>query len=140
MTRPAAIILAFALALSAPLALAAGEGQPARRKPTQSVSYVMVEPMYTTVIEGRIPRGLLLVEIGLDIPDAALRERVERELPRLRDAYIRSLMAYTAAAVRPWRQPDVVAIGDRIQKVTNHMLGREGARVLLAQTVLRITR
>jgi len=44
---------------------------------------------------------LLLVELGLDVPDGALRERVTQALPALRDAYVRSLLVYAATAVRP---------------------------------------
>ena len=135
-------VLAAMLALSVANSAAWAESDPAtsaRHKPTQLESYVMVEPMYAAIIENGRPRGLLLVEIGLDVPDSALRSRVNSELPVLRDAYVRSLLVFAATAVRAWRQPNVDEIATRMQAITDHMLGRSGARVLMAQTAIRIT-
>ena len=130
--------LSFALALLAVAALPAqAEDKAPEHKQTQSDSFIMVEPMYTTVVDAGRPQGMLLVAIGLDIPDAALRAEVEHGMPVLRDEYVRSLMAFTAAAVRPYTQPDVGMIADRLQRLTDKALHRKGARVLLAQVALQ---
>ena len=109
-------------------------------KLTQSESYIMPEPMYATVMDADKPSGLLMVAIGLDIPDAWLRGHAELALPILRDDYVRSLINYAAAAVRPDRQPDVGAIAARLQRVTDRARQKPGARVLLAKVALRVTR
>jgi flagellar basal body-associated protein FliL len=121
-------------------ALGAESNAPAQRKTTQSESYIQIEPMYASILDGVKSRGLLLVELGLDVPDAKLRERVTQNLPALRDAYVRSLLTYAATAVRPWRQPNVDDIANRMQTITNRMVGGEGAKVLMAQTAIRLTR
>jgi hypothetical protein len=113
---------------------------PAQRKTTQSESYVVIDPMYATILDGNRPRGLLMVELGLDVPDGTLRERVNHALPALRDAYVRSLMAYGATAVRPYRQPSVDDIAERMQVITDRLMGQQGAKVLMAQTAIRVTR
>lgn len=113
---------------------------PAPRKTTQSESYVVIDPMYATILEGTRPRGLLMVELGLDVPDQPLRARVTHALPALRDAYVRSLIAYGATAVRPYRQPSVDDIADRMQAITDRLMGQQGAKVLMAQTAIRVTR
>ena len=132
---------AAALALCA---LGAGSAQgseaPAQRKTTQSESFIAIDPMYATILEGNKPRGLLMIELGLDVPDEAMRARVSHALPTLRDAYVRSLMAYGAAAVRAWRQPSVDDIADRMQTITDRLMGGPGAKVLMAQTAIRVTR
>jgi len=135
-----AATLAFAVFAFAGPANASEAPAPAQRKTTQSESYVVIDPMYATIIEGNKPRGLLMVELGLDIPDAALRERVNHALPALRDAYVRSLIAYGATAVRAWRQPSVDDIAERMQAVTDRLVGGPGAKVLMAQTAMRVTR
>ncbi len=131
------------LALVLPLALArqalAEQSAPVH-KVTQLESFVMVEPMYTTIVDANRPIGLLMVAIGLNIPDADLRGEAEHALPVLRDAFLRSLMSYTTSSVRPWRQPDVTAIAERLQRVTDRALKKSGARVLLANVAIRITR
>lgn len=116
-----------------------GEKQP-KHKVTQSPSFVSLEPMYATIIDADKPCGMLLVEIGLDIPDEELRGEAQHALPLLRDYYVRSLTSYAVSTVRPWKQPDVGYIADRLQRVTDRALKKKGARVLLAQVAMRITR
>ncbi|HEY4125483.1 MAG TPA: hypothetical protein VGM36_12775, partial [Rhizomicrobium sp.] len=89
------------------------------------------------VVDAGRPQGMLLVAIGLDIPNASLRAEVNHGLPVLRDEYVRSLMAFSAAAVRPYQQPDVGMIADRLQRLTDKALRKKGARVLLAQVALQ---
>jgi flagellar basal body-associated protein FliL len=142
--RPFLWFCALAACLSglgeAPAWAAENPAQPAQRKTTQSESYVMIEPIYASILDGTRPRGLLLVEFGLDVPDAGLRERVNQALPALRDAYVRGLLTYAATAVRPWRQPNVEDLANRIQAITDRSLGKKGAKVLMAQTAIRLTR
>ena len=66
-----------------------------------------------------------------------MRENVNRSMPVLRDAYLRSLMAYTSTHVRLDTPPDVGAISDRLQGVTDRALKKKGARILLRQVALR---
>jgi hypothetical protein len=49
-------------------------------------------------------------------------------------------MTFSAAALRPWQQPDVGVIAARLQRVTNRMLPKEGAQVLLGQVMIRVSR
>jgi hypothetical protein len=137
-------LIRAAYAALAVFALGAGSSSaseaPAQRKTTQSESYVVLDPMYATILEGSKPRGLLMVELGLDVPDGALRARVSHALPALRDAYVRSLIAYGATAVRAWRQPSVDDIAERMQTITDRLVGGPGAKVLMAQTAIRVMR
>ncbi len=135
-----ALGLAFATALVAAPARADDGKQMPAHKITQAVSYVGLNPMYATVLDNGRPVGLLLVSIGLNIPDATLRASVLRALPVLRDSYLRNLMSFTAAAVRPWRQPDVNVIARRMQGVTDRSLHSQGAKVLLGQVMIRISK
>ena len=141
------LLLAAVLASPAPAAEPGDAGAPTKDKKkaavhkiTQSDSYLMIEPLYTTILDGNHPVGLLMIGIGIDIPDPDLRARVERDMPRLRDGYVRSLMAFTAISVRSWRQPDVAAIADRLQGATDRILGKPGARILLAQIAIHLNK
>ena len=130
-----AVFLAFALAAPAGAAKTA-----AVHKITQSDSYLMIDPIYTTIMDGNNIVGLLMIGIGLDVPNGELRTQAETRMPVLRDVYVRSLLAYSATSVRPWRQPDVGEIADRLQRVTDRTLNRKGARILLAQVAMRLTK
>ncbi|MBN9588472.1 MAG: hypothetical protein BGN85_08410 [Alphaproteobacteria bacterium 64-11] len=107
-------------------------------KITQSKSYSSVDPIYTTIVADNRAAGMLMVGVGLDVPDDKLHAEVDRSMPVLRDAYVRNLMAFTANAVRTDEQPDVAMIADRLQAVTDRALKRKGARVLLAQVAIQV--
>lgn len=134
----ALIGLATVFASATPALAASGQTMPSH-KITQAVSYVPIHPIYATVLDAGRPAGLLLVSIGLDIPDATLRARARAALPLLRDAYVRNMMTFAAAAVRPFEQPDVDLIARRLQAVTDQQLHQSGARVLLVQVMLQMS-
>ncbi len=136
-SRLPALFLA-ALVLAAP-ARADDDKKAAVHKVTQSKSYLMVDPIYATIVNNERPAGLLMVGIGIDVPDESLRAEADHAMPVLRDAYVRNLMAFAATQVRLSRQPDVALIAERLQRVTDRALGRKGARVLLAQVAMRLT-
>ena len=137
------LALSLIALLLAALPVRADDDPAQKKKPehkvTQSQSYLEVDPIYTTIVSDNHAGGMLMVGMGLDVPDAQLRDEVTRSLPVLRDAYVRSLMTFTASAVRTDAQPDVGMIADRLQAVTDRALKKKGARVLLAQVALRVT-
>jgi flagellar basal body-associated protein FliL len=151
MRRALVLSMFLALAVAIP-AIAAEHGgteasgdkkkkdEPAVHRITQSDSYIMIDPIYSSILDGDHPLGLLMIGIGLDVPDPALRERIDREMPRLRDAYVRNMTAFAGASVRSYRQPDVTLIADRLQGVTDRLLARKGARILLAQVAIRLNK
>ncbi len=143
MTRFLAILLASAmLALATPSALAAGGGGEsggarAPRKFTTAESYVVVLPFAISIIERNRVKGIFIVEFGIDVPDAELRARAEEIMPRLRDAWLRTLSLYGQTMLRTDRQADIDSLSARLQTATNQGLGAEGARVLMMQAVVR---
>lgn len=136
--RSAGLVIFLAVLAASPAP--ADDARAPEHKITQSESYIMLEPMYATVIAADKPAGTLMVAVGLDIPDPKLRSDANHAMPMLRDAYVRNLMAFAWSHVRPWVQPDVNEIADRLQRVTDHTLKRSGARVLLAQVMVRLTK
>ena len=141
MKLPLTALLFAALAIS-PVHAADG-GDKAQKAPehktTQSKSYIMVDPIYTTIVADNHASGMLMVGAGIDVPDEKMREVVIRSLPVLRDAYISNLMAFTANVVRTDTQHDVGTIADRLQAVTDRALKKKGAKILLAQVAIRVT-
>jgi len=138
-------LAALALTVLAAPAFAAdgddsGGGKAPKHKVTQSPSYIEVDPMYATILEDDRPVGMLMIGVGLDIPDEKLRAEAEHAMPVLRDAYVRNMMNFSTTSVRSWKQPDVAMIADRLQAVTDRALGRKGAKLLLAQVAMRVTK
>lgn len=134
------VAVTFALSVGEASAAEEPQGEGAARKSTSSETYVAIDPIYSTILDGAKPRGLLMVELGLDVPDAKLRNNVNLALPVLRDAYVRDLVAYASTAVRPYRQPNIEDIANRLQKITDKVMGKPGVKVLMAQTAIRVTR
>lgn len=137
-------LLGFALLCLAP-ALAAGGGEEGKskkpkeieRKLTASPNWVAVDPMTVAILRDSTIDGMMLVEIGLDVPDGALREKAEAVLPRLRDVWLRALADYASTRARIGRQADLNLLGARLQTATNRVLGAPGAQLLFLQAVVR---
>ena len=127
------------LPLAAGAAEEKAEKKSSEHKLTQSESYLSLDPIYTTIVDDNRAQGMLMVGVGLDVPDEGLREIASRSIPVLRDAYVRNLMAFTATA-RTDAQPDVTQLATRLQAVTDRALGKKGAKILLAQVAIRVNR
>ena len=128
------------LPLAAGAAEEKAEKKSSEHKLTQSESYLSLDPIYTTIVEDNRAQGMLMVGVGLDVPDEGLREVATRSMPVLRDAYVRNLMAFTATIVRTDAQPDVTQLAARLQNITDRALGKKGAKILLAQVAIRVNR
>lgn len=135
-------VLSLGLLAALTLAAHADDDESGQKAPehkiTQSKSYLSLDPIYTTIVDDDRAQGMLMVGIGLDVPDSGLRAIADRSMPVLRDAYVRNLMAFTASSVRTTTQPDVAEIAARLQGVTDRALGKKGAKILLAQVALRV--
>jgi flagellar basal body-associated protein FliL len=105
---------------------------------TTASTYLGVDPIYTSIFDGDDIVGTFMLGIGLDVPDTALRQTATVMMPMLRDIYVRTLLSYTVSNVRPWRQPDVEDLADRLQRATDQKMKRKGVRVLLAQVAIRL--
>jgi hypothetical protein len=127
MTRRA--LLAAALAALPALAVAKEE-----KKKKGGESYVPIPTLLGTTRRPGGRRGVLTVECGLDIPDGRLRELAELSLPRLRSAYAETVQAY-AGGLPTGSAPDAEFLAQALQRNTDAVLGRRGARLLLG-TVL----
>src|SRR5438270_6890021 len=108
------LLLALALA-AAPLAARAADGE--KKKKSGGVSYIPIETLTgaTTRAGGR--RGVLTVECGVDIPDGNLRARAEAIMPRLRAAYVQTVMIY-AAGLPPGTAPNADFLATSLQRET----------------------
>ena len=126
------LLLALAaLAVAAPArALAADEKQP-----SGAGAYVQMEPLLGTTIRSASRRGVMSVDCGLYVPDPALRARVEQSIPRLRAAYVQTVQSY-AAGLSDGALPNVDYIGQTLQRQTDAILGRPGAKLLLGAVIV----
>ena len=80
-------------------------------------------------------RGVLSIDLGLDIPDKALRERTTLVLPRLRAAFIQTVQIY-AAGMPQGPPPSVDYLSRELQRQTDVTLGQKGAKLLMGSVLM----
>ena len=125
MDRRALLGLAAVAAAAAPAKAASGGGEAASGE-----SYFRLPVVTATLMLANGRRGVLSIETGVDVLDAALRARVQASGPRLRSAYNEAAQRF-ANGMRPGMPPDVDQLAAALQAATNAALGRAGARLLL---------
>jgi hypothetical protein len=133
MNRRLSLMLA-ALALALPVAALAAESGDAKKK-TGGESYIQLETLtaYTVKPGGR--RGVMTVDCGLDVPDPRLRDRAELLLPRLRAAFVQTVQIY-AGGLPGGLPPNPDFLARSLQRSTDEVLGRQGARVLMGAVLV----
>lgn len=126
------LFLAFATLCAVPPAAAIAAED---KKKTGGDSYLPINSITAYTVRPGARRGVLTVECGLDIPDEALRERADLLLPRLRAAYVQVVQIY-AGGLPGGAPPDPDFIARNLQRSTDTVLGRRGARVLMGSVVV----
>lgn len=121
------------VALAALPAVARAAG--GEKKKSGGGSYLPVQTLLGTTVRSGGRRGVLSVDCGLDVPDEALRTRAEQSVPRLRAAYVQTIQSY-AAGLAAGALPNAEYIAQALQRQTDVILGRPGARVLLGAIVV----
>lgn len=124
------LALAPVLSLAGPLAAHASGAKKAEKKKGGGASYIQILPLTATTNAARGRRGVLTVETGVDVPDSSLRAFCEASLPRLRAAYVQVVQTY-AAGLAPLTPPNADFLARELQRETDRVLGRKGARLLL---------
>lgn len=140
--RFAAPIFAVALAFAAPAAASGSGGGAAQQAPatrqerlTSAETYLPMPTLSAGVLYRTGNQGTIVVDMGLDIPDEALRRRAQLNAPRLRDALRTALATYSSTFYRVRTAPDPAELTRQMQIAVNRVLGAEGARVLLANII-----
>jgi len=99
-------------------------------------TYIRLPVITASILQANGRRGVLTIETGVDVPDAALRTRAQQSAPRLRAAYNTAAQRF-ANGLRPGVVPDIDQLSAQLQAATNATLGRPGARLLLG-TVMAV--
>ncbi len=115
-----------ATALTAPALGHAQEGGGPKQKP----SYLSLKPVTVTMVRPDGRRGVLTVDVGIDIPDPRLRDDADLYMPLLNSAYVSALQPY-ALGLAPGQLPNADYIAMVLQRATDQVLKRRGAKLLL---------
>lgn len=133
----------LAAAMCAGLGAATAHAQPSQpqqapdrqQRLTSAESYMPLPTLAAGVMSRSGTQGTLVVDMGVDVQDAALRARAQRSRPRLQDALRTALASYANTYYRDNTAPDPARITQVMQTAVDRTLGAPGARVLLANII-----
>jgi flagellar basal body-associated protein FliL len=140
MLRRGLLLSAFS-ALVGPAAAAgaspAQEQVPATRQErlTSAESYLPMPTLTAGLLQRHSNDSAIVVDMGLNIPDEALRRRALLNAPRLRDALRTAISVYANTYFRDGTAPDPAQLSRLLQQATDRILGAPGAQVLLANII-----
>jgi hypothetical protein len=126
------LLIAFACAaVSVPALGRAQEGGGPKAKP----SYLQLPSIAVSIVRADGRRGVLTLEVGVDVKDPGLRNRLDLYQPLLNSAYLSALQPY-ALGMPPGAPPNADYISMALQRETDRVLGRRGAKVLLGSILV----
>jgi hypothetical protein len=125
------VLTLIALTAAAPFAARAGE----EKKKSGGANYIPINPITGTTNKAGGRRGVLSVDCGLEVEDGKLRDYAEKSMPRLRAAYVQVIQTY-AAGLPSGSEPSTEFIVQALQRQTDLILKRPGARLLLGAVVV----
>lgn len=144
--RVLALTIVLVAALAGPASAAGGgsssttassDQAPATRQErlTSAESFVPQPTFSATVIQRYSSQGTIVVDMGLDIQDEALRRRAQLNAPRVRDALRTAIATYALTYYRDRTAPDTNQLTRLLQQATDRVLGGQGAQVLLVNII-----
>ena len=126
-SRPLWLIALLCLAAQA---AAPAHAADAEKKKGGGITFVQMHTLTATVLRADGRRGVMTVEVGIDIPSSSLRARADISEPLLQASYVQMLQVY-ASGLGPGAVPDADYISRMLQRSTDTVLGAPGGRLLL---------
>jgi hypothetical protein len=134
-TRRMLLAAALCAALAGPAFAEGAAPADHQQRITSAESYLPQATLSAGVLQRQVSRGTLVVDMGLDVPDEALRTRARMNAPRLRDALRTALSTYASVYYRDRTAPDPTQLTRLLQLAVDRTLGATGARVLLSNII-----
>ena len=97
--------------------------------------FISLPTATATVLRRDGRRGVMTVEVGVDVADMTLRARADQSKPRLSAAY-NEVVRLAGERLLPGAPPDVEWLSRALQAATDRVLGRAGARLLLGTVMV----
>lgn len=120
-------------------ALAAAEAAKASGKSSgggaPANAYIPLPTATATILRRDGRRGVMTVEVGVDVADEALRTRADQSRPRLSAAY-NEVVRLAGERILPGAPPDVEWLSRALQAATDRVLGKSGAKLLLGTVMV----
>ncbi len=134
----ACIWAGFGLALAPAQAAAPSTAQQdkATARITGSSTYIAVAGLKAAVATPDGFGGLMALDAGLDIKDAAARKTAEANMPRVRDALRSAVNGYINVSYLPDTVPDLDMMQAGLQRAADRVLGKGVAEVTISSAII----
>ncbi len=99
--------------------------------------HIALNGLTVSVFRNARVRGMLSVDVTLELNDPSKREDIEKIMPRLRDQYIMALTRLASNRIDIDRPLDLSMITQTLQTATNKTIGAQTARVLIGNASVR---
>ena len=99
---------------------------------TPRASHVRVKPFNISIIQDGQIHGLLYVSVDLATGSRDLNIGVVKARPRLRDAYLRTLIRYANNQINPDKPVSIMLIKKLLQRPTDKILGGSEVTVIVS--------
>lgn len=110
--------------------------EPPPPKPVPA-AYVTMEPLQVPIQMSEPPYPLLHMVLALEVPDAGEAGAVFTVIPRVRDAFLRELLASPVGRDGIITDKDITSMMTRLQKQADKVLGPGHVRRVLVRQILR---
>jgi hypothetical protein len=125
------LALAALLALAPSVAAASG----GEKKKGGGLSFVQIQTLTAAIMRRNGSRGVVTMEVGIDVQDEKLRTLATQLTPRLRAGYAQILQIY-ASGLPAATPPDVDYLAQKMQRETDRILGKPGAKLLIGTVLI----
>ncbi len=102
--------------------------------------FVKIEPMQLVVRSQQGRNYQVLLTLNLELVEASDKPKVEKMVPRLRDAFVRELYGIPMSAAGQWTAGDLESVKNRLRAQSNRVLGAELIASVLIQQAIPINR
>lgn len=129
------LLAGLAIGAAAAPAAAHASAKKDEKKKGGGLTFIQIQTLTATIIRRGGARGVVTVETGVDVPDAALRDRAEKSMPRLRSAFNGLLQQYVSG-LSPGAPVNADYLSMQLQRQTDTVLGKRGAKLLLGSILM----
>ena len=114
---------------------AAAAAEAARLKALEPPRYVSLEPLLIPIFRGDVVAATIQLQIKIETRSGN-ESMIYKQMPRLKDAYIRDLHAYVPRLLRKHRELDLGALKRRLQIIGERTIGKGLIDGVLVQSAM----
>lgn len=109
----------------------------AAQKGDGAVEYIALPTMSVSLLERNRIRGVLSLTVSLEVGGETRTRDVKKQLPRLRDAYLRTLSNLAQTHLDPQERINMNLLRKVLQRTTDRLFGPDAVSVLVQHALIR---